>query len=408
MSAENGASSSTVIGLTHQIPIQHGAARRADSAPRAAQHRHPAPAAHMDAAVAETAPNGSRVELDLLLPPNELLTHLSREKRRTERSKTPLSMVLYRLNGAAAGDADRLLDVLHTAKRETDILGHLAGSQIVVLCPDTDQVGIQAFRKKIDSQVGGLPIDSAAATYPGHLFDRVSDGATASDLPPALLADTPGIIKHGYSLKRSIDIVGALLALVLFAPLMIVVAVLIALTSRGPVIYMQPRLGKGAVPFQFYKFRSMVANNDDRAHREFVAKLINKRHGDGSADQCGEQPSYKLKADPRVTPIGRIIRKTSIDELPQLINVLKGDMSLVGPRPPIPYEASNYDAWHLRRLLSVRPGITGLWQVEGRSRVGFNDMVRMDLRYIRGCSLSMDMRILLKNLIVVLRCEGAV
>ena len=123
--------------------------------------------------------------------------------------------------------------------------------------------------------------------------------------------------------------------------------------------------------------------------------------------QEGGPAIYKLKADPRVTPIGRFIRKSSIDELPQLFNVLNGDMSLVGPRPPIPYEAAQYQPWHLRRIMTVKPGITGIWQVEGRSKVAFSEMVRMDLRYIRECSLALDIKILLKTVLVVLRGEGA-
>jgi lipopolysaccharide/colanic/teichoic acid biosynthesis glycosyltransferase len=165
-------------------------------------------------------------------------------------------------------------------------------------------------------------------------------------------------------------------------------------------------LGKGGVPFVFYKFRSMVTNGDDSIHRAFVANLIK---GEDEANAKAEEgaPVYKIKADPRVTRIGRFIRKTSIDELPQFFNVLKGEMSLVGPRPPIPYEAANYQPWHLRRILAANPGLTGLWQVEGRSRVSFNDMVRMDLRYIRESSLSLDIKILLKTVLVVLRCDGA-
>jgi lipopolysaccharide/colanic/teichoic acid biosynthesis glycosyltransferase len=160
------------------------------------------------------------------------------------------------------------------------------------------------------------------------------------------------------------------------------------------------------VPFLFFKFRSMRVNTDDRIHREYVASLIEGKNA--QVDQGnGKKPWFKLKADPRITPIGRFIRKTSIDELPQLLNVLKGEMSLVGPRPPIPYETDRYQAWHLRRLLEVRPGITGLWQVEGRSRVSFDDMVRLDLRYARTWSLWLDVRILLKTVVVVLRRDGA-
>ena len=151
----------------------------------------------------------------------------------------------------------------------------------------------------------------------------------------------------------------------------------------------------------------MAAGGDDRIHRAYVADLIDGKPDPRESSGDTGQRLYKLQSDPRITPVGRFIRKTSIDELPQLFNVLKGDMSLVGPRPPIPYEAARYQAWHLRRLLSAKPGMTGLWQVEGRSKVSFDEMVRMDLRYIRDCSLDMDLRILAKTVKVVLRCEGA-
>ncbi len=119
------------------------------------------------------------------------------------------------------------------------------------------------------------------------------------------------------------------------------------------------------------------------------------------------KPEYKLRSDPRVTSIGRFIRKTSIDELPQFFNVLKGDMSLVGPRPPIAYETAQYQPWHLRRVMTAKPGITGLWQVEGRGRVSFSEMVRMDVRYVRDCSFVLDLKLLFKTILVVLRCDGA-
>ena len=194
--------------------------------------------------------------------------------------------------------------------------------------------------------------------------------------------------------------------MVLLSPVMLITALAVAATSPGPVILKQVRLGKNGVPFVFYKFRSMVANTDDRIHREYVTSLIN---GDLEKINQGSpaKPLYKIEFDPRVTKVGRIIRKTSIDELPQLFNVLKGDMSLVGPRPPLPYEAENYQSWHLRRILEAKPGMTGLWQVEGRSKICFDEMVRRDLRYIQSCSLLLDLRILLKTIKVVFRCEGA-
>jgi lipopolysaccharide/colanic/teichoic acid biosynthesis glycosyltransferase len=150
----------------------------------------------------------------------------------------------------------------------------------------------------------------------------------------------------------------------------------------------------------------MLCENDDAIHREYVKKLIEGHHdqiNEGDADD----PVYKLQSDARVTAVGRIIRRTSMDELPQLVNVLKGEMSLVGPRPPIPYEIEDYQSWHMRRLQEVRPGITGLWQVEGRSRTTFDEMVRLDLRYIRNWSLWLDIKILFKTVVVVIRCDGA-
>jgi lipopolysaccharide/colanic/teichoic acid biosynthesis glycosyltransferase len=150
----------------------------------------------------------------------------------------------------------------------------------------------------------------------------------------------------------------------------------------------------------------MQSNVDDQIHREYVTNLIK---GDLEKINQGDEgtPLYKMKSDPRVTPAGRIIRKTSIDELPQFLNVLKGEMSLVGPRPPIPYEVEKYEPWHLRRILEVKPGITGLWQVDGRSKTSFDDMVRLDLRYVQNWSLWLDIKILLKTVKVFLSSKGA-
>jgi lipopolysaccharide/colanic/teichoic acid biosynthesis glycosyltransferase len=150
----------------------------------------------------------------------------------------------------------------------------------------------------------------------------------------------------------------------------------------------------------------MSWNADDRIHREYVARLIS---GDVQGTNQGNvvTPLFKIRSDPRVTPIGKVIRKTSMDELPQLFNVLKGNMSLVGPRPPLRYETEQYQSWHLRRVLEMKPGITGLWQVEGRSKTTFDEMVRLDLRYVNRSSLLFDLKILFKTVKVVLTCEGA-
>ncbi|MCS7014106.1 MAG: sugar transferase [Chloroherpetonaceae bacterium] len=212
--------------------------------------------------------------------------------------------------------------------------------------------------------------------------------------------------------KRIFDIVASLIGLIVLAVPFLIIALLIKLTSKGPVFFKQIRIGKDGKPFEFYKFRSMYVNNDDSIHREFTKKLIAEAKN-GAVDisktvvsESGELTQVKkIVNDPRVTPIGRFLRKTSLDELPQLFNVLKGDMSLVGPRPCMPYEWEEYEAWHKRRL-SVTPGCTGLWQVSGRSAVGFNDMVILDLYYIENMSPLMDLKLILKTLPVMLLAKG--
>jgi lipopolysaccharide/colanic/teichoic acid biosynthesis glycosyltransferase len=170
---------------------------------------------------------------------------------------------------------------------------------------------------------------------------------------------------------------------------------LVKLGSKGPIFFKQERLGHLGKPFTFLKFRSMYVNNDHKIHQTFIKRVIKGEH-DGRSEG-GSKAVYKMTNDPRITRVGRFIRRTSLDELPQFINVLKGEMSLVGPRPPIAYECEVYDIWHRRRVLEVKPGITGLWQVKGRSRVRFDEMVRLDLQYARNWSLWLDIKILLQT-----------
>jgi exopolysaccharide biosynthesis polyprenyl glycosylphosphotransferase len=212
-------------------------------------------------------------------------------------------------------------------------------------------------------------------------------------------------VKASRLIKRSIDIVGSLVALILLSPLLIVTAAVIKLTSRGPILFKQTRLGRYGVRFTFLKFRSMYFQNDPKIHQDYVRQLISGK-GDSRLPD-GDGSIYKIKYDPRVTPIGRFIRKTSLDELPQFFNVLRGEMSLVGPRPPIPYEVEAYEIWHRRRFLETKPGITGLWQVEGRSRIRFDEMVRLDLKYAKIWSPWLDIKILLRTPWAVLRGDGA-
>jgi exopolysaccharide biosynthesis polyprenyl glycosylphosphotransferase len=204
--------------------------------------------------------------------------------------------------------------------------------------------------------------------------------------------------------KRSSDLSIAAVALSVLAPLWLLIALLIKLDSRGPIFYKQERVGMDGRIFLFYKFRSMHVGADDATHREYQRAYISGRADSNLGDD--ERPVFKLRGDARITRVGKLLRKTSLDELPQLFNVLRGDMSVVGPRPPIPYEVENYQVWHRKRL-DMKPGITGLWQVSGRNRLPFDEMVRMDLYYIENWSLLLDLKIILQTLPVMWRGEDA-
>ncbi len=230
---------------------------------------------------------------------------------------------------------------------------------------------------------------------------------------------TPSLV-----VKQILDYVLAALFVLFTVPLFLVIAIAIKIASPGPVFFIQKRVGKDGRMFPFYKFRTMKVNSDDAVHREFSREFIcgteqngngnGNGHGHGnnrnaketrSTHSNGNAKVYKLTRDPRVTAVGQILRRTSLDELPQLFNVLRGEMSLVGPRPPVVYELEHYQDWHKQRLVA-RPGITGLWQVSGRSSVPFDEMVLLDLYYIEHRSTLMDLRIMAKTLPVMLLGSG--
>ena len=206
--------------------------------------------------------------------------------------------------------------------------------------------------------------------------------------------------------KRLFDIMASVFGLLLFAPLMTTIAIVVKLTSEGAVLFKQKRLGRHGLPFTFYKFRTMKSNSDDNIHREYVKNLI-KGKNDSVNLGTDDKPFYKIKKDSRITKIGALLRKTSMDELPQLFNVLSGKMSLVGPRPPISYEVESYKSWHLRRILEVKPGITGMWQVNGRSKTTFEEMVRLDIQYIKNRSALLDIKLALKTIPAIFWDDGA-
>jgi lipopolysaccharide/colanic/teichoic acid biosynthesis glycosyltransferase len=216
-----------------------------------------------------------------------------------------------------------------------------------------------------------------------------------------------------FAAKRGLDLTLSSALLLLLSPLLLLIAVAIKVDSRGPVLFVQERVGarrwargRAAVwevrTFPVYKFRSMVADADQAVHRAYIKAFV-----DGQVEAAGgDGAMFKLTGDPRVTRVGRLLRRSSLDELPQLVNVLKGEMSLVGPRPVPTYEVAEYQEWHRERLAAL-PGITGIWQVKGRCQVSFEGMVRMDIEYVRSRSLWLDVRLLLLTLPAVLSGRGA-
>lgn len=245
----------------------------------------------------------------------------------------------------------------------------------------------------------------------------VSEKLEPSTIDPGIEAgstsgfsDAGGVVqRHGFTIavelvvKRAIDLACSIVGLILLSPLFLIIAVLVRMDSPGAAMFSQKRVGKGQKEFTFYKFRSMHTHCDESLHYDYMAKLI----GSESEDTLkGKDGCFKLEEDPRVTRVGRFLRKSSLDELPQLVNVLRGDMSLVGPRPAIAYEVEMYEPWHMGRL-AVKPGITGLWQVSGRSVKNFQEMVELDLEYIDSWSLWFDLKIVLKTFAVVFSRQGA-
>ena len=344
------------------------------------------------------------------LSKSHFLDHLRTEKRRVDRTKTPLSLVLFYFHQKGEDEQnirEEFLTSLSKNTRESDIKGWVDREVMGLILPDTDAKGANCYVEKIAKGNGHINYSVITGTYPDHLFEKLlTEEGTSPDFFPLDLDEPRESHRFQVTLKRGMDLLGSLAGILLLSPLMLVTAIAIKITSPGPVIFKQPRFGMKGVRFQFYKFRSMCWNADDKIHREYVTKLIKGEHEEiNQGDK--ETPLFKMKSDPRITRVGKIIRKTSIDEIPQFFNVLKGEMSLVGPRPPLPYEVERYDPWHLRRILEVKPGITGLWQVDGRSKTSFNEMVRLDLRYVQNWSLWLDLKILLKTVKAVICPKGA-
>jgi exopolysaccharide biosynthesis polyprenyl glycosylphosphotransferase len=248
----------------------------------------------------------------------------------------------------------------------------------------------------------GLPVRLVSDIFEILMPDEPKEKV---DGVPRIAFGEPALKGVGLLAKRLMDLSISLFIIIVFAPLFLLVAFLVKVMSPGPILFKQIRAGRDGRPFAFYKFRTMRHDIDDTLHREYATNFIGGKEL-RLRDEKRDKKIYKMPDDPRVTSIGKMLRRTSLDELPQIFNVIKGDMSLVGPRPPIAYELTIYKEWHKRRL-KAKPGITGLWQVSGRSSVPFHDMVLLDLYYINRWSLPLDIEIIVKTVPVVFSGKGA-
>jgi len=351
--------------------------------------------------------NGSRQVLD----DQSFHKMIALERKRSERSHKSFLLMLLdagdqlpsQPNGEALG---KILAALSLATRETDVTGWYQDNATVgvmfteIASEDRHSIVGTLLTRISVALKSSLSLDLFnQVSISFHLFpEELNRQMPQCPSDPTLYPDIlhRDKTKKLFSImKRLMDIVGSAAALALFSPIFVLIAVLIKLSSRGPVILKQKRLGQFGKAFTLLKFRTMYANSDSQVHREFMQRVITGNY-DGTME--GGKPVYtKMTDDPRVTRIGRLLRRTSLDELPQFFNVLKGEMSLVGPRPPLAYEYVNYDIWHRRRVVEGKPGITGLWQVSGRSRLPFDEMVRLDIQYEQGWSFWLDLQILMQT-----------
>lgn len=327
---------------------------------------------------------------------NEFLESLARERERSDRFGGVFSLVVFDLGlfGRRRASSSGFLDHLRRRVRRPDIVGWLGRNRVGLLLPDTKTCGAIRLQKSLMEQFRGK------VPFPWRVYGYPALPAATPVAPP--LPDIPGTAFFAGAVadlfaiplpwgKRLFDLVGSLLGLILLSPLLLILAALIRLGSPGPVLFRQKRIGWGGKPFECLKFRTMKTGADACLHTDHIQTCM----------KTGA-PLRKLDdVDRRITPFGRFLRRTCLDELPQLINILKGEMSFVGPRPEVYEISKSYSPWHARRF-DATPGLTGLWQVNGKNRTTFAQMMRMDIQYVRRRSLWLDAKILLKTVPAVL------
>ncbi len=352
-------------------------------------------------------------------PEENFIELLALERKRSERSGKPFILMTLTIFGISELQSRRdtikgALEAISVFGRETDLKGWYRRSSILgIIFTETDDIDRDVLREKIyrklQAQLTEAQVDAIRISF----YTYPDDGSAALPGKPGALTFYPDCVKKerskkiAFTMKRIIDVIGSIAGILIFSPLFVMTAIMVKLTSPGPVLFRQKRVGQYGKNFTFLKFRSMYVNASADIHKEFVHNLISQKSSVQAGIEGAGKKIYKITNDKRVTPLGNILRKSSLDELPQFFNVLKGDMSLTGPRPPIPYEIEKYAVWHRRRLMEVKPGITGLWQVEGRSSITFDEMVRLDLKYARTWSVWLDIKILLKTPLAVVAGKGA-
>lgn len=318
------------------------------------------------------------------------------EKSRSNRKGTPLSLVEFDTTELNTAETRGFVEAVCGVVRRTDHVGWIRAGRVGVLLPFTEPKGARVLVDHVSERCAPRSVPATCYTYPDVWFaNGCGDPEDTSDgdgIPKERRPDNRDLLfaVRTPAWKRTLDIVGAGVGVAALTPVFLLVAAFIRLVSPGPVIYKQERVGIGRRPFVFFKFRTMHPNNDEVEHVRHTRSLIS-----------GGQAMNKLDdSDPRIIFGGRVLRRACIDELPQLFNVLRGDMSLVGPRPCLPYEADEYLRWHTGRF-SALPGLTGLWQVSGKNKLSFQQMIRLDIEYENREALSLDLYIILKTVPVI-------
>ncbi|MDF0673207.1 MAG: sugar transferase [Nitrospira sp.] len=359
-------------------------------------------------------------QLSMLLDEQLFKQAVTQERKRADRSGSSMAMLLVSLPNRSGEqgmtDGAVVATALSAVASELDILGWFEPPCVMgLIVPEIDPADLTATCDRLERAVRSAIAIHGDEEIAQHLSIRMrvypeqsaSNERPASSIDPLLypeLSVNRPVLQNFQIFKRSMDVVLSALLLVLLLPAFALIAVLVKLSSPGPVLFRQMRVGYMMKPFAMGKFRTMYATADHHVHHDYVSWFITA----SDQAQSQEKPAvFKLTNDDRITPIGRFLRRTSLDELPQLWNVLVGDMSLVGPRPPLPYELEQYKPWHRGRVLEAKPGMTGLWQVVGRSRTTFDEMVRLDLRYARTMSLRSDIKILLATPAAMITGKGA-